>query len=175
MINPRRAGRLIIGSFIGMAGMTAILAGAGTGIASASTPATVCSNPTSCVSGDPVLASVDVQSATAATLSGSAMSFGTILPGNTTTGTESYTIGSNDAAGAYVTATWDDSEIVASAVGQSPGAGLVNVPTISGNPANTVPPIPVAGMTERADHGMSSSTEPVVWQLMVPRFTMPWL
>jgi hypothetical protein len=42
------------------------------------------------VTGDAVLASVDIQSATAATLSGSSMSFGTVLPGNTVTGTETY-------------------------------------------------------------------------------------
>lgn len=91
------------------------LASGGTALADGS-PATTCTSPTSCVTGDPVLASVDIQSATAATLSGTAMTFGStsgVLPGNTVTGTETYSVGTNDAAGAYVTATWDDSEIVA--------------------------------------------------------------
>jgi hypothetical protein len=80
------------------------------------------------VTGDPVLASVDVQSSTAATLTGTSMSFGTLLPGNTATGTETYSVGTNDAAGANVTATWDDSMITGNEV-----SSLVTVPADLGS------------------------------------------
>jgi hypothetical protein len=113
-LTKRRVG-LIAGPLVGAAGIGVILLASG-GAALASAPATVCSNPTSCVTGDPVLASVDVQSSTSATLTGSAMSFGTLLPGNTATGTETYQVGTNDAAGAEVTATWDDSMITGNEV-----------------------------------------------------------
>lgn len=118
---------LVVGPLIGAAGIGVLALAAGGSAALADSPATVCSNPTSCVTGDPVLASVTVQSATAATLSGTAMSFGTLLPGNTATGTETYSVGTNDASGAYVTATWDDSLISATQVGS-----LVSVPANEG-------------------------------------------
>lgn len=140
---------LVMGPLIGAAGLGVLALAAGGSAALASAPVTVCSNPTSCVTGDPVLASVNVQSATAATLTGSAMSFGNTLPGNTVTGTESYSLGTNDAAGAYVTATWDDSMITANNVGSlvtlGSGAGV----TTGFNAANLL--TPAGGLY---DHGM---------------------
>jgi hypothetical protein len=102
---------LVLGPVVAAAGIGALALAAG-GSAALASGQPVCTSAASCVTGDPVLASVNVPSSTEATLSGMAMSFGNVLPGNTGTGTETYQVGTNDDNGAQVTATWDDSEIV---------------------------------------------------------------
>jgi hypothetical protein len=126
---------LVMGPVIGAAGIGVLALAAGGGAAlAASGPGTVCTGAisASCTFGSPVLSSVTVPSSTSLTVGSTSMSFGNVLPGNTGTGSVTYTLSDNDGNGVNVDAAWDDSMITGNTVGS-----IITVPANTGGGPST--------------------------------------
>jgi hypothetical protein len=116
---PRsRASRIRLGAFgalLGLSGLAAIVASAGGSALAAGTPGSVV--------GNPVNASIVVESATGLTLSGSPLAFSDDTGyGGTHTATENYTVATNDANGYYSEVAGDTTDLPTSTFSDFPSS-----------------------------------------------------